>query len=77
LAIKEELIDRMAQLEVDSLLEGLENPELRKNPAFLDKVRKFLKDNKFQTTAETHGVAEIKQKTVDIPVFEVLEGTND
>lgn len=66
----------MAELEVEALLDGLNDPELVKNPSFLEKVRKFLKDNKFQTTAETHGVADIEKKTVDIPVFEVLEGTN-
>ena len=34
--IDKELIDTMAQLEVNALLEGLKDPELRRNPAFLD-----------------------------------------
>jgi hypothetical protein len=65
------LIDQIAQLEVDSLLEGLNDPELRKNPAFLDKVRKFLKENDLKTTPETPGVDELmkKQETTEIPVF--------
>lgn len=69
--INSELIDRMAQLEVDALLEGLEDPEVRKNPAFLDKVRKFLKDNDLKTTPETPGVIELlkRQTTTDIPIF--------
>lgn len=66
------LVDQIAQLEVDALLEGLNDPELRRNPAFLDKVRKFLKENQLQTTPETPGVTELmkKQKTTEIPIFE-------
>lgn len=65
------LIDQMAELEVDALLEGLKDPEMRKNPAFLDKVRKFLKDNDLKTTPETPGVMELmkRQTTTTIPVF--------
>lgn len=65
------IIDQIAQLEVDALLEGLANPELRRNPAFLDKVRRFLKENQLQTTPETPGVAELmkRQQTTDIPIF--------
>lgn len=42
--IPQELIDRLATEEVQALLEGLEDEEQRKNPAFLAKVRQFLKD---------------------------------
>lgn len=65
------LVDQIAQLEVDALLEGLNDPELRRNPAFLDKVRRFLKENQLQTTPETPGVAELmkRQQTTDIPIF--------
>lgn len=65
------LVDQIAQLEVDALLDGLNDPELRRNPAFLDKVRRFLKENQLQTTPETPGVAELlkKQQTTDIPIF--------
>lgn len=65
------IIDQMAQLEVDALLDGLADPELRRNPAFLDKVRRFLKENQLQTTPETPGVAELikRQQTTDIPIF--------
>lgn len=64
-------IDQIAQLEVDALLDGLNDPELKRNPAFLDKVRRFLKENQLQTTPETPGVAELmkKQQTTDIPIF--------
>lgn len=69
--INSALVDQIAQLEVDALLEGLNDPELRRNPAFLDKVRRFLKENQLQTTPETPGVAELlkKQQTTDIPIF--------
>lgn len=72
------LIDQMAQLEVDALLEGLQDPELRKNPAFLDKVRKFLKENDLRTTPETPGVAAIqKQVTTAIPIFDEVKDSVD
>lgn len=69
--INSALVDQIAQLEVDALLEGLNDPELRRNPAFLDKVRRFLKENQLQTTPETPGVAELmkRQQTIDIPIF--------
>ena len=40
---------------------------MRRNPAFLAKVRQFLKDNNFQTTAETKGVTEIRRLGTTIP----------
>lgn len=69
--INSAIIDQIAQLEVDALLEGLNDPEMRRNPAFLDKVRRFLKENQLQTTPETPGVAELmkRQQTTDIPIF--------
>ena len=67
--IDKELIDTMAQLEVNALLEGLKDPELRRNPAFLEKVRKFLQQNQLTTQPETIGVNEIKKLTTEIPVF--------
>jgi len=67
--IDAKLLDRMAELEVDALLDGLEDSEIRRNPAFLEKVRKFLRDNKLATTPETPGVRQVKQKADEIPVF--------
>ena len=64
-----DLIDEIAQLEVEALLEGLKDPEMRRNPAFLEKVRKFLNQNKLQTTPETDGVSEIQRVTEEIPEF--------
>ena len=46
--IDEKLLDKLAIGEVNALLEGLDDPELRRNPAFLAKVREFLKQNKLQ-----------------------------
>lgn len=62
-----EIIDSMAQAEADALLEGLNDKEMRKNPAFLAKVRQFLKDNEFITTTETDGVKEIVRDANHIP----------
>ena len=67
--IPQELIDRLATEEVQALLEGLEDEENRKNPAFLAKVRQFLKDNDFNTTVEIEGVKEVKQEASKIPDF--------
>ena len=71
--IPEELLDKLAIGEVNALLEGLEDEELRRNPAFLAKVREFLKQNKLQTTPETTGVAKIQRVVEEIPTFD-LEG---
>ena len=62
-----EIIDAMAQAEADALLEGLNDKDMRKNPAFLSKVRQFLKDNDFVTTTETEGVIEIVRDANQIP----------
>lgn len=67
--IPQELIDRLATEEVQALLEGLEGEEQRKNPAFLAKVRQFLKDNDFNTTVEIEGIKEVKQEASKIPDF--------
>lgn len=71
------LLDEIAELEVQALLEGLKDPEKRTNPAFLDKVRKFLKDNNMETTPETPGMAQLKRQVIDdIPVFSDTVGYN-
>lgn len=69
--IDEELLDKLAIGEVNALLEGLDDPELRRNPAFLAKVREFLKQNKLQTTPETNGVKKIQKVVEEIPTFDI------
>lgn len=66
--IKPEILDQLAELEVNALLEGLQDPEVRRNPSFLEKVRRFLRDNKLETTPEL--AIEVKQETHEIPVFD-------
>ena len=68
--VKEELIDDIAQLEVQALIEALKDPELRKDPSILARARSFLKDNKMMTTPETPCVQEIKKATMAIPDFD-------
>lgn len=65
--MKQAIVDQIAKMEVDALLEGLSDPELSKNPAFLAKVRQFLKDNDIVTTAETEGVERLVQEVNNIP----------
>lgn len=65
--LPQELIDALAQQEANALLEGLNDPEMRRNPAFLAKVRQFLKDNDFITTTETEGVERIVRDVHNIP----------
>ena len=67
--VDEQLLDEIAKLEVTALLEGLKDPEMRKTPSFLEKVRKFLAQNKLQTTPETPGVHQIQKVTEEIPNF--------
>lgn len=66
--IKPEILDQLAELEVNALLEGLQDPEVRRNPSFLEKVRRFLRDNKLETTPEL--AIEVKRETHEIPVFD-------
>lgn len=68
--IDEKLLDKLAIGEVNALLEGLDDPELRRNPTFLAKVREFLKQNKLQTTPETQGVHKIQKVVEEIPTFD-------
>ncbi|MEQ2869353.1 hypothetical protein AAAV92_10900 [Selenomonas noxia] len=65
--LPQELIDALAQQEANALLEGLQTPTMRRNPAFLAKVRQFLKDNDFITTTETEGVETIVRDMQNIP----------
>ena len=65
--LTQEVIDALAQGEAAALAEGLADPEMRKNPAFLAKVRQFLKDNNLVTTTETEGVHRIMQDINNIP----------
>ncbi len=65
--LPQELIDALAQQEANALLEGLQTPTMRRNPAFLAKVRQFLKDNDFITTTETEGVETIVRDIQNIP----------
>lgn len=69
MVIDEKLLDELATLEVQALLEGLKDPELKRNPSFLEKVRKFLVQNRLEVAPETKGVEEIKKITEEIPVF--------
>ena len=66
--IKPEILDQLAELEVEALLEGLQEPEVRRNPSFLEKVRRFLRDNKLETTPEL--AIAVKQAPHEIPVFD-------
>lgn len=66
--ISQEIIDRIAEGEVKALEEGLQDPGIRAKPAFLAAVRKFLKENNLETTAET--AKPIMKLTKELPVFE-------
>ena len=69
--IPQEILDEIAILEVKALKYGLADPEMKKNPAFLEKVRKFLQQNKQVTTAETPGMSELQKVAEnEIPMFD-------
>lgn len=71
--IDEALLNQLAQEEVNALLEGMQDPELRHDPRFLDKVRKYLKDNDLMITPETPGVEKLKQEVEREPIPEFLD----
>ena len=68
--VDQELIDKIARLEVDSLIEGLKDEELRTNPQFLAKVRQFLKENDVVTTMEEEK-RQIKTDMLGIPALDL------
>jgi hypothetical protein len=68
--VDQELIDTIARLEVDSLIEGLNDEELRTNPQFLAKVRQFLKENDVVTTMEEEK-RQIKTDMLGIPALDL------
>lgn len=51
--INQKLLDILAEEEVNALIEGIQDEDLRHSPQFLAKVRQFLKDNELKTTPET------------------------
>lgn len=66
--IDPKLLDRLAEEEVQALLDGIQDEELKRNPAFLAKVRQFLKDNDLKTTPETTEPL-VRQITKELPDF--------
>jgi hypothetical protein len=68
--VDKELMDTIARLEVDSLIEGLNDEELRANPQFLAKVRQFLKENDVVTTMEEEK-QQIKTDMLGIPALDL------
>jgi hypothetical protein len=68
--IDEKLLDELAQEEVKALVEGMQDPELRHNPRFLEKVRKYLKDNELLVTPETPGVSKLQEEIEKEPIPE-------
>lgn len=68
--IPEEILDLMAELEVKALIEGLKDEELKRSPAFLEKVRKFLKDNRLDTAPGTSMKLVQAEEIKEIPIFD-------
>lgn len=70
MVIPQKLLDEIAMGEVKAIQDGLNDPEMRKNPAFLEKVRKFLQQNNLKTTPETPGIEAIRKNVAEIPSFD-------
>jgi len=68
--ITPELLDKLSELEVQALLEGLNDPTLRSKPPFLAVVRKFMNDNALMTQPEEVHKVEQKVREEDVPLFE-------
>lgn len=63
-------LDQLAELELEALLAGLEDEEMKRSPAFLEKVRKFLKDNRLETTPDNPKLPQLQKITEELPIFE-------
>lgn len=63
-------LDQLAELELEALLAGLEDEEMKRSPAFLEKVRKFLKDNRLETTPDNPSIPKLQKVTEELPIFE-------
>lgn len=63
-------LDQLAELELEALLAGLEDEEMKRSPAFLEKVRKFLKDNRLETTPDNPQLPQLQKITEELPIFE-------
>ena len=66
--INPKLLDILAEEEVNALIEGIQDEDLRHSPQFLAKVRQFLKDNELKTTPETTAPL-VTMVTKELPVF--------
>lgn len=73
--VDQKLLDLIAKMEIESLLDGLQSDEVRSQPAFLAKVRQFLKDNEIVVGAKTDGVESIVANAKDIP--DILAGFDE
>ena len=71
--VDQKLLDEIAELEVQAILDGLKDPDLRKSPAFLEKVRKFLTNNKLVTDPTTPKFHEVKREVHNIPDFDKIQ----
>lgn len=72
--INPKLLDILAEEEVNALIEGIQDEDLRHSPQFLTKVRQFLKDNELKTTPETTTPL-VSMITKELPDF--LDDTED
>lgn len=63
------MLDKMAELEVQAYLEGLQDEELKRSPQFLRNVRTFLKDNELYTEPSLV-MALPKDEVKEIPKFD-------
>ena len=66
--INPKLLDILAEEEVNALIEGIQDEDLRHSPQFLAKVRQFLKDNELKTTPETTAPL-VSMITKELPDF--------
>lgn len=66
--ITQEILDMIALGEVEAIIEGLKDPNLRTNPSFLEKVRRFLKDNKLEVVPKQ--VELVQQEVKELPIFD-------
>lgn len=71
--VSEDILNKIAELEQQALIDGLQNEEIRYNPKFLANVRTFMKDN--QLLVDPTPVLLVADQTPrkELPIFEDIE----
>lgn len=69
--VDDKLVDELATLEINALINALKDPELRKNPQILARARSFLKDNRLIANPGLPLAGKVKEAVLEVPDFDM------